>query len=457
MVPPDVEAAAGTIAGVSAAVEAAPPRPLAPGVAVAASLPALAAALLLLVSGRPLVALAALVAVGALAAGVLRVEAALLLLVATGPLEAALGASSSGLLSPSKLAGLLCFGSFGLWALATRRPLRFDRSHALLFGLLALAMVSTLQARSVADGAQVTVRYAGFVALYLVLSQVAGDHRVLRGVMWTLAVSVTLSAALGLERYFNGKAFAASLPGNNQNDFAYILATALPLMLWLFGSSWFQRAMVTAMVAITSAGVLLAFSRGALVGLAAALVLHVVTQPRHLKIVLAGALIAVLGALVFIRADRQRYETSVTVKQRVTQENVDTRFILWRSAATLAVDHPLLGVGPGNFSTYFYESTDSPYGVENLRVVHDAYLDVAVELGFLGLALFVGFLAMAFWRVTAMVRQDIGPPGYAAALRTALVVAVVSALTLSEQYFPPMWLIGGLVTGLWIQSRAAPT
>ena len=385
----------------------------------------------------------------------LPVEAALWLLIATGPLEAALGPASSGLTSPSKLAGLLCFGSFALWAMATVRPLRFDRSHLILFLLLGLAMVSTLQARSVGDGAQVTGRYAGFVALYVVLSQVAGDGRVIRRVVWALALSVTLSAAIGLDRYFSGKAYTASLPGNNQNDFAYILATALPLMVWLlFGSSWFQRTVVAVMAAVTSAAVLLAFSRGALLGLAAALVLHLVTQPRHLKIVLVGGLIAMLGALAFIRADRQRYETSVTVKQRVAQENVDTRLVLWHAAAGLAVDHPVLGVGPGNFSSYFYESTDSPYGVENLRVVHDAYLDVAVELGFLGAGLFIGFLAVVFRRVSRMTRDELGPPGYASALRTALVVAVVGALTLSEQYFPPLWLIGGLVTGLWIESRA---
>jgi hypothetical protein len=41
---------------------------------------------------------------------------------------------------------------------------------------------------------------------------------------------------------------------------------------------------------------------------------------------------------------------------------------------------------------------------------------------------------------------------------SAFVVAAVSSLFLSEQYFAPIWLLGGLVTALWHARRrdAAP-
>ena len=78
---------------------------------------------------------------------------------------------------------------------------------------------------------------------------------------------------------------------------------------------------------------------------------------------------------------------------------------------------PLLGVGPGNFRYHYFEPTGRPVGTQNLDVVHNAYLDVAAELGFLG----DGALPLATWSVccglTGKPRPATGPPGYAAALR----------------------------------------
>jgi hypothetical protein len=37
----------------------------------------------------------------------------------------------------------------------------------------------------------------------------------------------------------------------------------------------------------------------------------------------------------------------------------------------------------------------------------------------------------------------------------ALVVGAVATLTLSEQYFAPFWLLGGLATALWRERGTA--
>ena len=109
----------------------------------------------------------------------------------------------------------------------------------------------------------------------------------------------------------------------------------------------------------------------------------------------------------------------------------------------------MLGVGPGNFQYYFLKATDSPEGTVRLRVVHNAYLDIAAELGPTAMVLFLLYLGLVFMRLTGARRLGLGPPGFAAALRVSLVIAAVSALTLSEQYFAPFWLIGGLAAALW--------
>jgi hypothetical protein len=87
--------------------------------------------------------------------------------------------------------------------------------------------------------------------------------------------------------------------------------------------------------------------------------------------------------------------------------------------------------------------------------VHDAYLDIAAELGPTAMVLFLVYLGLTFARLTEARRIGLGPPGFAAALRVSLVVASVSALTLSEQYFAPFWLIGGLAAAMWQEARLA--
>ncbi len=94
-----------------------------------------------------------------------------------------------------------------------------------------------------------------------------------------------------------------------------------------------------------------------------------------------------------------------------------------------------------------------PAGTPSLAVAHDAYLDVAAELGIPAALLFLTYLGVSFRRLTAANRNGIGLPGFAQALRVSLVIAMVSSAFLSEQYYLPFWLIGALGTGLWAQDR----
>lgn len=395
---------------------------------------------------RGLAAFAALLIVGL---ALLKVEVALHLLIAAAPLEAAFQLSEDQLRSPSKLTGALTTVSFILWLLTTKEQVSFDRAHGILLLLLGIAMMSTLQARSLADGLSVTARYTGFLLLFIVVSQVASRPAVRTRVLWVLSLSCAASSLIGLQRYFSGEAVAASLPFNNQNDFAYILATTLPLTLWLLRSAPGRRGLVAALAAVLAVGAVLAFSRGALLGLAAAFVWHLVTQRRHRLAAVVATVLMAVAVFAVVQLDPVRFDTSLELKSRVADQNVSSRLVLWQAASELAVDHPILGIGPGNFRTYFYEATDIPLGFENLIVVHNAYLDVATELGFPAMVLFVLFLVITFRRVSAMVAEGRGPPGYAAAVQSALVVGLVGALTLSEQFFPPLWVLSGLVAALW--------
>lgn len=74
-------------------------------------------------------------------------------------------------------------------------------------------------------------------------------------------------------------------------------------------------------------------------------------------------------------------------------ERADVRGELWAAAAELAREEPITGIGPGQFAQRTPVSSD-----EDLRWAHHGYLQVAAELGLVGLVL-VAALTAWLWAV----------------------------------------------------------
>jgi len=378
----------------------------------------------------------------------LRPDLALLLVVATAPLEGAFSSGPAGI-SVTKLTGGLLFASF-LFSLARgKQRLVFERGQALVLGILAIALLSSLQAQDTSAALTTTSRYASFAAVYVIVTQLGQDRVLQRRIAWTLAASASVAAALGLHEYLSGRQELATLPNVNSNDFAYLLATSLPLMFFLLGGPKLLRPFVLAAIGLVSAATLLSLSRGALVGIAAGFLLFVLTDRRRVRVTLAAGALAAIGTIAVIQSNPQRFHEAISLKSQVAQENISTRFGAWGAASRLATDHPFLGVGPGNFQFYYNKLTGEPVGTLTLTVAHNALLDIGAELGLAAMFLLAAYLVLAFVRLTASLERGYGDPSFVRALRISLTIAIVSAMFLSEQYFLPFWLFGGLAAAIW--------
>jgi O-antigen ligase len=388
----------------------------------------------------------------------IRPEVALLLLVATGPLELALPVNPTSQLSVTKVAGLLCFLTFALNAILVRRRLLFDWSHALVLILLGIALLSTTGAADTAVAKSTTLRYASFAGLFFVLSQLGRSKQLAEHIAWVLSLGSSATGALGLTRFFSGETLQVRLPHGDPNDIGFALATTLPLTLWLIGrTTGPRRVFAFGLVGLIALSILLTLSRGALVGLAAAGVWMLLIDRRHLRALVATAAAVAVAVGLALHFEGERIASGLKAKEKVAAANVTSRLAAWHAAATFAADEPVLGVGPGNFTVRYGQVIDQPAGQPVVKVVHNAYLDVAAELGVAAMVIFIGYLAMSLRRLVVIDRhQNRGPPGFASALVFSLVIGAFSAITLSEQYFSPFWLIGGLATALW-HERPEPT
>ena len=138
-------------------------------------------------------------------------------------------------------------------------------------------------------------------------------------------------------------------------------------------------------------------SQAGLVALAVALVLAVVLGGRARPIIAVGVLAFVFAAFTYYAFVTE----PVAIQTISSQDNVGSRESLWSVAAHMVHDHPVAGVGAGNFvivePEYTFRDIDLPRVDQIVRpdLVHNSYLQVLAELGVVGLAAFLAVIAQS--------------------------------------------------------------
>ena len=110
----------------------------------------------------------------------------------------------------------------------------------------------------------------------------------------------------------------------------------------------------------------------------------------------------------------------------------------------MIVAHPIVGVGLGNFKELMPAYSDP--GVKTDTIGHNAYLEVAAEMGIPQLLIFLGILFFSYrsFEQTREKTERLGPKVlYEAALglEAGLVGYAVGALTISAEYQKLFWLV----------------
>ncbi len=352
----------------------------------------------------------------------------------------------------------LAFGAW-LWRGLRERSLRIWPSALLAaqFAVLGLFVLSSLNAEAPGPSLKDTLKWIELMVAYVVTVDLARAPRDVRWVLLALVGAATLEAAYGLVQFATGRGpdFFAIGPFmrafghfNQPNPFAGYLGTAFPLAAALaLGAPivaaqagradlpvvqrWFTHLALWARpcALVLGAGVLASLSRGAWLGLAVAgAVMLAVASARSRALLLplgaAILLVALLGAVGVLPAPLTERLSVVAEyfgpfdvrRTEVTPENwsVVERMAHWQAAWEMFLDHPWFGIGPGNYATQ-YEFYYLPGWLEPLGHAHNYYLNLAAETGVLGLAGFLGVLALAhraalqgcrrahpFWRTVAL-------------------------------------------------------
>ncbi len=246
----------------------------------------------------------------------------------------------------------------------------------------------------------------------------------------------------------------SALPETDPNDLACALVAALPLLLCLSPRRTIERIAVAVAFTSIALAAIATQSRGGLIAVSAAFAWTMIRRAIPLRPALHAGAVLGIAAAVAAYVWRSDIATAVAAKKYIGQYNADTRLLRWHGALELVGRHPLLGVGPGGFrDQYPVVSQMAEIDVPAQQfVAHNTYLEVAAELGLVGLAALLAVLATAFLGAEYALRRGMDR-GVAVGVQASVISAAVAVFFLSGQYFFALWWAVTLGCALGIRAR----
>jgi putative inorganic carbon (HCO3(-)) transporter len=381
-----------------------------------------------------------------------RPDIVLLVMVAALPWENKLNWPTATL-SLTKAIGAVVFLAYILRvARSPRRKIHLPLILGVVVVFFCWILLSSVVSPDPSQDMQKTLRYALFISFFfLILQLVDGRVGVERVFRW-FATSVGIAAIYGVVAFVlgSGGVSRAQGPLKDANDFAYLLACALPVVAYLIQTDRPKRLLWGFWFVAILGAMLATFSRGALVGIGALVIWGVLTRRVSLLAVVAGLATAGVVVLMAFTLWKPVIDKAFEQKGRIANQNAGSRLSYWEASLKLTARRPITGVGPDRFRV------EAPPLVQNdpltndvILVPHNTYLDILSETGVPALLLFLAYLGLS-WRQMRYVERaairegDLDGRRLAVALQAGLVVAIVSAMFLSEQLTSPFWLFPAL-------------
>ncbi len=380
---------------------------------------------------------------------------------------------------------------FGAWkkkfSLPTATAVRIIFALGFLFGLWSLACM--LNAINYREGYMDTARqFLNIFILFIVMTAAMQEEGQLIKIGKTLTLVALLQSWIGILQVYD-IAFT-EIPGSNakpfglmanRNFFGSAEAFLLPFACYMLyrGRTFWKYLAGFTLVSLAMA-IILSQTRSAWLASLAFIIVSaicvIITSPVNRKkwIIGSGIGLALIAGLVylFIFADTSG-EISQSVRERAISltgnlassadagENISERLKIWEKTVSVIKDHPVWGVGPGNWKIIL-----PAYGTENMVFAkgyfspdrpHNVYLQVASETGIPGALFYFGFWVMIAICGIAVIRKTTNED---TRILVILMLGGFSAVATDFMFSFPvdriehslyMYLMGGIILGCYMK------
>jgi len=354
-----------------------------------------------------------------------------------------------------------------------RAAIVFDREITLTLSLAGWAVATV--PLSLWPGGSVELLeglYLKAVVVFWLLASLVTTLPRFRTVAWVLSLMSLALALTGIHNYFTGvflqpggaqvmriQGYEAALT-SNPNDLALMLNLILPLSgaLLLTERRGGRRFILLVALAVSVIGIVLTFSRGGFVTLAAIGLMYLWKFRRRpeRRWLYAALVVAALCTPLLPAAYVQRITTMTDIDADATG-SAEARWRDLSAAVRYVVAHPVVGAGIGSDQLALNRERGSLW-----LSIHNAYLQYGIDLGLPGLVLFVLILAGCLRRLrrterAALRERNPGPlPHFAQAMQISLGAFAVAALFHPIAYNFYFYYLGGLALGLSAVTRPRP-
>jgi O-antigen ligase len=256
--------------------------------------------------------------------------------------------------------------------------------------------------------------YVKIILIFALMVTTLTTPKRLRQLTWLMIVASGYLAARGVLDYARGVNLTEGdrLKGavggifENPNDLALNLVTFLAptIFIILLERRPLRRLMAGGIAVLMLAVIVATKSRGGFLGLSAMLlVVAYYTIKVKPQWIFAGVLAVVVAVPMLPQRFWDRMD-SITNGENDATGSREARLRLMQQAVQVFADNPLTGIGAGQFENY-----NGPGAIERNRATHNVWLQVAAELGLLGLAIFAYLVFRAFSAAAVSLRA-IRPP-----------------------------------------------
>ena len=261
----------------------------------------------------------------------------------------------------------------------------------------------------------------------------------------------------------------------NSDDVALLAGFAIPFTV--LTAVWLKKAILRYPILIMGVGYLLlttgrTATRAAIPALFVMLIVYIARSPGAMKgVIAAGAFCALFAAFFALpQSTLDRFATlgnsfglSDVEKQAQmgglseADQSLLERKDLVKDAIQMAVQHPIFGVGPGEFVDYRAKEMRNPDGTTKPYLPsHNTFLQVASEIGIVGLFLYLAFLisiCFSVSRIRKMNREKLHPDWQLISqitlcIEAAMAYFCVCAIFMTCDRHPHQFVLAGIVIAL---------
>lgn len=280
-----------------------------------------------------------------------------------------------------------------------------DYLNIFIFLWIAMMYVSVLYAKDKTLAISETIRFTTYAVLYYIIKYDINEKKVLDNILKLYIFVSMVIGSIGIIQSFKGlgtiskgrfinlNRVASTLENANNLGVFFVLIMFPLLVLAFVEKNKLKKSMYFIFTLVALSNIVISGSRNAILAVGIGIFsLIIMYNYKSIILFIFGGGIALIIP-----------QTSKIINLIGTKLQDPSRIKLWEIALYIIKDHPILGVGNGNYRTYYpmYEKRvkNIAYNAHDNFHPHSIYLKAQCELGILGLISLVGVLISSAYKV----------------------------------------------------------